>query len=144
MIKVIESYQEQKKRHSDELEAFQGIFFAFSDKQFSEGMQSIGLEQSQKDKIFSLGSTGGFILKEKSKPFHDLLEKHSQELQSSIKDERFLLESLVYELCNHEYCITCDTTEALESLGLVKEDVNPAILKKACLVAYNDGRQSSK
>ena len=73
-----------------------------------------------------------------------MLERHSQERKQRQKDEKFLLESLVYELNNHEYCITCDTTEALESLGLVKEDVNPAILKKACLVAYNDGRQSSK
>jgi len=137
MIKV-ESYQEQKTRHSNELEAFQGIFFAFSDKQFKEGMQSIGLEQSQKDKIFSLGSTGGFILKEKSKPFHALLLRHSQEQKQRQKDEKFLLDSIVYELRNHEYCITYDVTETLEALELTEEDVDKEILKKACKIALDD------
>ena len=133
----VESYQEQKKRQSDEANEFKGIFFAFSDKQFKEGMQSIGLEKTQKDKIFSLGG-GGFILKEKSKPFHTLLSRHSQERKQRQKDEKFLLKSLVYELCNHEYCITYDVTETLEALELTEETVNKGILKKACKIALDD------
>jgi len=131
MIKT-NSYYELKEKHQKEVDDFAGIFFAFNKKQFAEGMQKVGLTEDQKDKIYSLGNTGGFILKEKSQSFHDLLERHSKELKDLLESEKHLLDALIYELWNHEYCITMSVTEALESLGLEVKEVDGEILKKAC------------
>jgi hypothetical protein len=135
MNKKIESYQELKARQQKEVDGFEGIFFAFNNKQFSEGMEKIGLTENQKDKIYSLGGTGGFILKERSKALHEMLDRHSVELKQNRKDRKFLLEALTYELKNHEYCITHSVTEALDSLGLEIKDVDGEILKQACKMA---------
>ena len=51
------------------------------------------------------------------------------------KEEKFLLEALAYELRNHEYCITYDPSDALDALGLKREDVSQKIMKEACLLA---------
>ena len=133
----MESYRELKEKQSKELNDFQGIFFAFNNNQFREGMQSIGLKENEKDKIYSFSNTGGFILKEKSKALHNILDRHSAELKQRQKDEKFLINSLVYELNNHEYCITYDVTEALNTLGLEEKDIPAGILKKACKIALN-------
>lgn len=50
-----ETYTQQKDRHSKELNDFQGIFFAFSNKQFDEGMIKVGLTPQDKDKVYSIG-----------------------------------------------------------------------------------------
>jgi hypothetical protein len=36
--KSMETYTEQKKRHSDDVNKFEGLFFAFSNEQFKEGL----------------------------------------------------------------------------------------------------------
>lgn len=44
MSKTMETYQELKQRHQTEVNNFtDGVFWAFSDEQFTEGMKSIGL-----------------------------------------------------------------------------------------------------
>ena len=61
-----------------------------------------------------------------------MFKRHEIERKELKKDVKKLFDALVYELNNHEYCITYDVTDALESLGLTKDDVDPVILKKAC------------
>ena len=140
-VKIPETYQELKKRQADELNSFEGIFFAFNDKQFKEGMQKIGHDNidNLKEKIYSLGA-GGYIRKDCSQAFHDMFERHAQERRQRNKDEKFLVESIAYELANHEYCITGDVSDALDALGLTMEEVDKAILKKA-IVKHNEGRR---
>jgi hypothetical protein len=127
---ITETYTEQKKRHSDEINGFKGLFFAFSNEQLAEGLQKLGLTMADTGKIFSIGS-GGYILKEQAKAFHDMFARHSEERKQLRNDNKKLIDALVYELANHEYCITYDPAPALESLDLTSKTVDPTILKKA-------------
>jgi len=128
----METYQQLKKRQHDEFGAFQGVFFSFNNEQFREGLEKIGLrpEDNPKDHIYSLGA-GGYILKSASPAFHAMRKRHDQELKELKKNEKELLAALVYQLNNHEYCITLDPTDALEALDLKREEVDPKLLKKA-------------
>ena len=115
-------YTELKQKHEKELNNFKDMFFAFNDKQFHEGMESIGLTKKDTDKIYSLGG-GGYILKEKSKDFNNMFENRHIELSEALKDKDFLLDALSYELANHEFCITYDYEPTFESLGITIEDI---------------------
>ena len=126
----METYAELKIRQAKELNEFEGIFFAFNDGQFQEGMTKIGLPIEDTKQIFSLGA-GGYIRKDRSEAFHAMFERHAEEKETRRKEEKFLFDSLVYELCNHEFCITSDPSDALNALGYNKEGINPRILKKA-------------
>lgn len=123
-----------KAKHSEEMNAFEGIFFAFSNEQFDEGMVKVGLAASETDKIYKL-MAGGFILKTRSKAFREMLDRHEAEMKAFRKDQKNLLDALIYELKNHEYCITYDTADALRALGLERGEVDATLLKKACKAA---------
>ncbi|MFI3238751.1 MAG: hypothetical protein R3Y47_12135 [Lachnospiraceae bacterium] len=129
----METYSEMKHRQQEEINGFP-IMFAFNDTQFNEGMQKLGLEPSDTDKIYSLGNTGGFIRKTDSKALDELLTRHEQEMSTNIaKDktgEGFIFEMFYYELGNHEYIITGDVTETLDALGIEEQEVNdnPALI----------------
>lgn len=142
----MENYTDLKVRQAKELDDFEGIFFAFNTEQFKEGMERIGLTAEEKNKIYPLGS-GGYILKNKIAIFNTMLKRHDTEKKNRKKEENFLFESLVHELKNHEFCITLDTSDALNALGYDKESIDAKILKKAiaevmlgsCMrTAYND------
>lgn len=126
----METYTELKKRHANEVKIFEGLFWAFNNNQFSEGMEKIGLKLENKNQIYSIGA-GGYILKTKLTDFRSLTKRHAKEKTSRLKEEKFLINSLVYELANHEYCITYDLTETVEALGLSIDKIEPKILKKA-------------
>lgn len=130
----LETYQALKARQADELNKFEGIFFAFSNEQFEEGMVGLGLTKADTSKIVSIGA-GGFILKERVGEFAEMFKRHAKEKKQRKQDEKFLLEMLVYELRNHEYCITYDTTDALNALGLKKEDIDTKLMKQAVALA---------
>lgn len=126
----MEKYTELKARQAKELSDFDGIFFAFNNEQFREGMEKIGLTVEDTKQIYSLGS-GGYIRKDKSEAFNAMFKRHAEEKKIRKQEEKFVFESLVYELRNHEYCITYDPSDALNALGYNKEDIDPKILKKA-------------
>lgn len=123
-----ETHTQQKKRHMDEISTVKGLFWAFSNDQLTEGLNKINA--TVKD-IVSIGA-GGFILKTELQGFKDMLIRHELERKELKKDVKKLFDALVYELGNHEYCITYDPQDALDALGLTKEDVDPELLKKAC------------
>ena len=129
-----ETYTQQKKRHQDEISGFDGLFWAFSNEQLEEGKKKIsialGITCENKD-LIGIGA-GGFILRTQIKAFKDCMNRQAQERKDLKKDAKIFFNALVYELNNHEYCITYDATDALESLGLTKDDVDADILKKAC------------
>lgn len=129
-----ETYQALKARQAKEFNEFEGIFFAFNNDQFKEGMEKIGLTVDDTKKIFSIGH-GGYMLKTQNEAFGSMMQRHEDEKKNRKQDEKFLLEALTYELRNHEYCITYDPSDALDVLGLRKEDIDPKILKEACKLA---------
>ena len=126
----METYQELKARQGKELNSFEGMFFAFNNDQLKEGMEKVGLTIEDIKQIYSLGA-GGYIRKDRSKAFDSMFERHAEEKKKRRQEEKFLLESLVYELKNHEFCITYDPSDALNALGYNKEDISPKILNKA-------------
>jgi len=159
-------YRELKQKHRDELDNFKGIFHAFTDAQFEEGLKKLGLElEDAKEKVAQMyaGSSvlknrrnakgqygqygqyyvdeaiGSFILKNRRDAFDSMLNAHRTEKQELLKDEQFLSRALTYELCNHEYCYTSDTTDALEELGLKYNDVPKDIMIKATRQASKEG-----
>lgn len=134
---ITESYQAMKQRQQKEVNEFEGVFFAFNKEQLKEGFERVGLSVDNKDDfklIYSIGA-GGYILKTRSKAFLAMFERHKEEKLSLRKQEKSLLDALVYELRNHEYCITYTTEDALSALGYAKEDIEPSLLKKACKMA---------
>ena len=124
------TYTELKARQAAELNDFEGIFFAFNDKQFTEGMEKIGLTIADKKQIYSLGA-GGYIRKDRSPAFSAMFKRHAEEKKIRKQEDKFLYDSLVYELRNHEYCITGEVNDALNALGYEKENIDPNILNKA-------------
>ena len=59
------TYKAMKDVHQKEVSDFP-MFFAFSDKQFNEGMEKLGLKPSETDKIYRFGGTGGYYRKTNS------------------------------------------------------------------------------
>lgn len=126
-------YIELKNKHSKEVHSFP-MFFAFSDKQFEEGMKKLGLQPEDTDKIYKLGGTGGFYKKSDSEKLHDMFKRHTEEMTAAIAadqtGEGFIYDMFIYELGNHEYCITYDLEPTLDACGLTEDEVlnNPALL----------------
>lgn len=124
------NYQDLKQKQQKELNDFTGIFWAFSNEQFAEGVEAVSIDVD-KPKIVSIGA-GGYIRADRLQAFKDLLAAHKEELKRFRKDQKELLAAIVYELRNHEYCITYDTAPALSALGLQLGDIDKKILNKAC------------
>jgi hypothetical protein len=122
---IMTKYQEIKAKHEKELEAFP-FMWAFSTEQFSAGMKGLGLEPTDTDKIFSIGA-GGYIRKTDAPAMKEMFARHKAELKAARaadkKAKGFTFEMFLYELDNHEYCITGDATETLEALGLSWQEV---------------------
>ena len=121
------AYAEMKARHQERVNALP-LMFAFSNKQFEEGMARWGLTPSDTDKIYKLGGTGGFYRREDSSLIFTTLEENEIEMQAAIRNDLdgsgFIKDMFQYELANHEYCITFDLEPTLAALGLSADDVN--------------------
>lgn len=118
-------YEKLKNRQQKEFNAFP-IKFAFSDKQFEEMMKNWDLSIDDTDKIYKIPG-GGFIKKEDSKLFHEMLDRHEKELQKAISEDKdgtgFIFQMFLSELNNHEYIYTQDITDTLEALGYSYDDI---------------------
>ena len=146
-----ETYQEMKRRHEKEYNDFvEGrIFFAFSNKQFDEGMERIGLKPTDTDKIYSIGA-GGFILRSESKAHKEMANRFAREEKEAIANDKdgtgYIREMFEYEMNNHEYGYTGDISDTLDCLGLTIEEINNneallngfKIARKAVIDWYNE------
>lgn len=120
-MKIYSSYKEMKKDHQKETNAFP-MCFAFSDKQFVEGMKKLGLNPEDTDKVYSLGS-GGFYRRTDAETLYEMFERHENDLRSGMQDKGFAFEAFSYELRNHEFVVTGSVTDALDALDLTYDDV---------------------
>lgn len=119
-------YRVLRDRQQAEVDAFP-FMFAFSQKQFDEGMVSrLGLKPTDTHLILSIGG-GGYIRKSDRDALHDMLNRHAAEMQAAVDadetGEGFVLDMFVYELDNHEYSYTYDLEPTLDALGLSLEQV---------------------
>lgn len=135
------SYQEMQERHQQEVNQFP-FMFAFSNQQFDEGMRKLGLDPSQTDQIVSIGD-GGFVRKSDVPAMKDMFARQEKERKAALaadKAERgHAYQMFLFELGNHEYCITQDLTETLEACGLTHEEINAnPNLRKALARAIRD------
>lgn len=119
-------YKQMKERHRKEIEAFP-MFFAFSDQQFAEGMKSLGLEPTDTKAIYRLGGTGGFYRKSDAGELKSMFLRHDLEFDEAIAEdttgEGFIYDMFLYELANHEYCITYDYEDTFAAVGLTSEEI---------------------
>lgn len=126
------AYQEMKDRQQKEFNAFP-MGAAFSNQQFQQMMEKWGLTVNDTDKICSIGG-GCYIRKADIAAFTTLINKTAAELKNAITADTtgdgFIFDMFVYELANHEYCITYDLEETLDALGLTPEEVNADELLK--------------
>lgn len=108
------------------------LYFAFSDEQFKETMNKLGLTENDTDKIFAL-SDGGFCLRTDAELIHRTFDETNAEIQNALKDDDFCVDAIEWELENHEYCYNEDAPEeALEALELCYDDERiKRILKQA-------------
>ena len=118
-------YAEMKQRQQQEFSAFP-MQFAFSDKQFIEGMAALGLEPTDTDKVYKAPG-GGFYRREDGQRLKEMMDRFDRELQEAIAadetGEGFIYEMFLYELDNHEYSYTGDMSDALDALGYTADEV---------------------
>ena len=129
-------YCELKSKHEKEFNAFP-MFFVFSNSQFDEGMRKMGLDPTATDKIYSIGG-GGYMKKSDSAAFAELIDRLDREMREAMQDDEFLIDAFDYELSNHEYIVTWDTSDAIEALGFTVDEVtNDKRLLSALKVAVH-------
>lgn len=118
-------YAAMTNRHQAEVNAFP-LMFAFSQRQFDEGMIRWGLKPSDTDKILSIGG-GGYVRKSDRDALHEMMNRHASEIQAAVDadetGEGFVRDMFLYELDNHEYSYTWDLEPALDALGLTVDEV---------------------
>lgn len=118
-------YSEMKKRHQEETNRFP-MAFAFSEKQFEEGMKKLGLDPSDTDKVYSIGG-GGFYRRDDHEKLWEMISRHENEMESAIAADEtglgFIADMFDYELSNHEYCITRDVTDTISCLGYTGDEI---------------------
>ena len=126
-------YQILKDRQQKEFNAFP-MGAAFSQKQFEEMMAKWGLFPTDTDKILHIGS-GCYIRKTDREAFHELVDRLDREKQEAIAADTtgdgIIKDMFLYELANHEYCITYDQDDTLDALGLTVDEINadPRLLR---------------
>ena len=118
-------YAEIKRRQQEEFNAFP-MQFAFSDRQFAEGMEKLGLKPSDTDRVFK-SPGGGFYRREDSQRLKAMFERFDQELKEAVAADKtgedFIYEMFLCEMENHEYGYTGDLDETLDVLGYTLDEI---------------------
>lgn len=114
-------YSVYKDSVQDKINKFP-IMFAYSNEQFLEGLNKLGV--SSKKDLISIGG-GGFIRETDKDSYIELINSIDKELKDKISsDDEFVLDMFGYELANHEYCISFDDEDVIDACGLDIDSVN--------------------
>ena len=130
---MMNQYKELKNKQEKEINNFP-LMFAFSQKQFVEGMEKLGLKETDTEKIISIGA-GGYMKKTDLESFKSMRERHYTERKEAVNNDTdgtgYILDMFSYELSNHEYCYTGDISDTLDCLGYTREEIkaDPKLLK---------------
>lgn len=143
MSKYLELKNENQKRFDDFSKEHIYWIFAFSDKEFERKLKEHNLK---KDEIVSIGH-GGFIKKEHRELYLNKLNElnNNDPFKQIIHDDAEVKKAFIYELANHEYCITYNVDDALDALGITLEEIkNDERLKRILKEAVNEYLKDSE
>ncbi len=107
------TYLELRAQHHKEINSFP-LFFAFNNEQLENGLKKLN---ATKEEIRSIGS-GGFVHKTDQEALVKLSMEQHNAITNAMLDDDFLVSAIIYELGNHEFCITYDPTDTIEALSL--------------------------
>ena len=117
------AYTELRNRHQERVNALP-IMWAFSMDQFRKEMERMGV--TDKSEIVSIGN-GGYMRKEEAPLLDKTFEAIDAEMKAAIEADTdgtgFIKDMFLYELANHEYCITYDLEPTLDACGLTEAEV---------------------
>ena len=118
-------YKELRDRQRKEYEAIPKAF-VFTNEDFPKAMKALGLKPDEFDKVATIGY-GCLMRKESAAEFEGLSKKHRQEFFNEISEDTsgdgFIYDMFVYELAKHDFCVSYDSTDALDALGFTLEYV---------------------
>lgn len=118
-------YLALKKKHQKEVDEFP-MFYAIRSEDFAKGMQSLGLEPNDIDKIISVFS-GGYIRKSDYSAYKEMYSRQDKERKDAVRNDKtgtgFIYQMFYTELVNHEYSYTGDYEETLECLEICMEEI---------------------
>lgn len=116
-------YYELKSKIQKEFDEFP-FGFAFSNDQFEKMKEELGVKDDSE--LISIGA-GGFIRKSDEKALDELVNGKQKRIKEAINQDKtgegFIKDMFLYELANHEYCITYELDDTLDALGLSYEEV---------------------
>ena len=132
-------YAELKNKIQKEFDEFP-FGFAFSNEQFERMKEELGVKED--NELISIGA-GGFIRKTDEKALEELINGKEKRMKDAIASdptgEGFIKDMFLYELANHEYCITYDLRDTLEALDLtINEVMEDPRLKLGLELARNE------
>lgn len=116
-------YAELKNKLQKEFDEFP-FGFAFSNEQFEKMKEELGVKDNSE--LISIGA-GGFIRKTDEKALDELINGKEKRMKEAIASdptgEGFIKDMFLYELANHEYCITYELDDTLYALDLTLEEI---------------------
>jgi len=132
-------YMELKNKIQKEVDEFP-MGFAFSNEQFEKMKIELGVKEDSE--LLSIGA-GGFIRKTDKEAFHELFNNKAKRFDEAIAEDKtgegFIKDMFLYELANHEYCITYDLEDTLYALDLTYDEVmNDERLLRGLTLAKNE------
>lgn len=100
--------------------------FAFDDEQFKKGLEKLGLNENETDKLIYLGDN--IYLKRTDLPkVEEVNKRHKEEIEREIKadvvGDKFIKDMFLYEMNNHEYGYTNEIEPILEVLNITEYDL---------------------
>ena len=140
MSKYLELKNNNQKQFNEFANKYIYWIFAFSSKEFDDELKKHGLT---KDGIISIGA-GGFIKKEHKELYlKEINRLDNDDAFKQVKDDDVeVKKAFMYELANHEYCITYNVGDALDALGITVEEIKKdPRLKKLLKEAINEYMQ---
>lgn len=131
--KKMKTYSQLKNEQQKSINNFKGLFFAFSDSQFIEGLAKHNLSDIKKENwskyVVSIGA-GGYITKDRVDAFIELNKQNKKEMKQFKQNEKELIKGIVYEMFNHEFCITYNLNDALDCFDLKVNDLDKKFINK--------------
>lgn len=132
-------YVELKNKIQKEVDEFP-MGFAFSNEQFEKMKEELGVKEDSE--LLSIGA-GGFIRKVDKDAFNELFDNKAKRIDEEIENDKtgegFIKDMFLYELANHEYCITYDLEDTLYALDLTYDEVmNDERLLRGLTLAKNE------